>query len=87
MESSSVLSLSLEEEHNDDNDDNDKDDDNDNIELFLEIIKQSYEDNEKEDDESNILSTNVDSPSNNQMTDVWSCHCLSVVLHLRRDIL
>ena len=59
--------------------------DDDDIELFLEIIKQSIEDDEQED-ESNILSTNVYSPSNNRMIDVWSCHRSSVVLHLRRDI-
>ena len=87
MESSSVLSSSLEEEDNDDDNDNEEDDDDDDIELFLEIIEQSIEDNNEEDNESNILSTNVDSPSNNQMIDVWSCHHLSVILHLRRDIL
>ena len=87
MEFSSVLSSSLEEEDDDNDDEEEEDDDDDNIELFLEIIEQSIEDNDEEDDESNILSTNVDSPSNNRMIDVWSCHCLSVILHPRRDIL
>ena len=86
MESFSVLSSSLEEKDDDDDDDEEEEDD-DGIELFLEIIEQSIEDNDEEDNESNILSTKVDSPSNNWMIDVWSCHCSSVVLHLQRDIL
>ena len=87
MELSSVLSSSLEEEDDDNANDDEEDDDDNHIELFLEIIEQSIEDDNEEDDESNILSTNVDSPSNNWMIDVWSCHHLSVILHLRRDIL
>ena len=86
MESSPVLSSSLEEEDDYDDNDDEEDDDDDDIELFLEIIEQSIEGDDEEDDESNILSTNVDFPSNNWMIDVWSCHHSSVVLHLRRDI-
>ena len=79
MESFSVVSSSLEEK--DDDDDDEEDDDDNGIELFLEIIEQAIEDNDEEDSESNILSTNVDSPSNSWMIDVWSCRCSSVVLH------
>ena len=43
-------------------------------------------DEDKEDNESNILSTNVDSPSNSLVIELWSCNCSSVVLHLRSDI-
>ena len=82
MGSSSVLSSSLQEEEDDDDNDDEEDDDDDNIELFLEIIEQSIEEDDEEDDESNILSTNVDSPSNNWMIDVWSCHHSRVILHL-----
>ena len=81
MESSSELSSSLEEE-DDNDDDGEEEEDDDDIELFLEIIKESVEDNAEEGDESNILSTNVASPSNIWMIDVWSCQHSSVVLHL-----
>ena len=77
MESSSVLMSSLEDEDNDDDDD-----DNDDIELSLERIEHSTENEDEEDDESNILSTNVDSPSNSLVIELWSCHCSSIVLHL-----
>ena len=82
MESSSVLMSSIEDEDNDD----DENDDNDDIELLLERIEQSTQDEDEEDDESNILSTNVDSPSNSIVIELWSCHCSSIVLHLRSDI-
>ena len=85
MESSSVLLSSLEDE--DDEDDNEDDDDNNDIELSLERIEQLTEDEDEEDDESNILSTNVDSPSNSLVIELWSCCCSSVVLHLQSDIL
>ena len=78
MELSSVLLSSVEDE----DDDNDDDDDDDDIELSLERIEQSTEDEDEEDDESNILSTNVDSPSNSIVIELWSCHCSSIVLHL-----
>ena len=70
-------------EDDDEDDDDDDDDKDDEIELLLERIEQSTED----EDESNILSTNVDSPSNSIVIELWSCHCLSIVLHLQRDIL
>ena len=85
MESSSVLMSSLEDDNNNEDDDDDDDDEDDEIELLLERIEQSTED--EEDDESNILSTNVDSPSNSIVIELWSCHHSSIVLHLRRDIL
>ena len=79
---------SLEDEDNDEDDnDNDEDDEDDEIELLLERIQQSTKDEDEEDDESNILSTNVDSPSNSIVIELWSCHHLSIVLHLQRDIL
>ena len=83
MESSSVL-MSLIEDEDDDDDEND---DNDDIELLLGRIEQSTQDEDEEDDESNILSTNVDSPSNSIVIELRSCHCSSIVLHLRSDIL
>ena len=82
MDSSSVLLSSLEDE----DDDEDNDDDND-IELLIERIEQSTEDEDEEDDESNILSTNVDSPSNSLVIELWSSHHSSIVLYLRSDIL
>ena len=85
MELFSVLISSCEDEDNEDNEDEDEDD-NDNIELLLERIEYSFEDEDEEDGESNILSTNVDSPSNSLVIEWWSCHCSSVVLHLRSDI-
>ena len=86
MESSSVLMSSIEDE----DDDDDENDDNDDIELSLESlerIEQSTQDEDEEDDESNILSTNVDSPSNSIVIELWSCHCSSIVLNLRSCIL
>ena len=85
IESSSVLSSSLEEE--DEDEDDGEDDDDDDVELFLEIIEESISDDGEEDEECNIWSTNADSPSQSWLIDVWSCRCSSVVLHLRRDIL
>ena len=87
MESFSVLMSSCDDE-DDDNDDNDGDedkDDDDNIELLLERKEYSTEE-EDEDKESIILSTNVDSPSNSLVIELWSCHCSSIVLHLQSDI-
>ena len=83
MESFSVLMSSCEDE--DDNDD-DNEDDNDNIEVSLERREYSTEEEDEEDIESNILSTNVDSPSNSLVSELWSCHCSSIVLHLQSDI-
>ena len=83
MESFSVLMSSCEDEDDDDNDDEDDDDD---IELSLERKEYLTEDEDEEDDESNILSTNVDSPSNSLVIEFWSCHHSSIVLHLRSDI-
>ena len=85
MESFSVLMSSCEDEDNDNDDDEDKDDD-DNIELSLERREYLTEDEDEEDDESNILSTNVDSPSNSLVIELWSRHHSSIVLHLQRDI-
>ena len=51
-------------EDEEDNDDEDKDDVND-IELLLERSEYSTEEKDEEDEESNVLSTTVDSPSNN----------------------
>ena len=86
MESFSVLMASCEDEDNDDNDDDDEDeDDDDDIELLLERREYSTEEEDK-DEESNILPTNVDSPSNNLVIELCSCHCSSIVLHLRSDI-
>ena len=85
MESFSVPMSSFEDEDNDDGDDEDEDNDDD-IELLLERMEQSTEDEDEEDDESNILSTNVDSPSNSLVIELWSCHCSSIVLHLQSDI-
>ena len=84
MESFSVLMSSCEDEDDEDNDDEDKDD-NDDIELSPERREYSIEE-EDEDKESNILSTNVDSPSNSLVIELWSCCCSSVVLHLQSDI-
>ena len=82
MESLSVLMSSYEDEEDDD-DDNDEDEDNvDNIELSLERSKNSTKEKDEEDEESSILSTNMDSPSNNLVSELWSCCCSSVVLHL-----
>ena len=86
MESFSVLMSSLEDE-DDDEDDDDNDDDNDDIEILLERMEQLTEDEDEEDDESNILSTNVDSPSNSLVVEWCSCHCSSIVLHLQSGIL
>ena len=79
MELFSVLMSSCEDEDNDDDDDEDDDDD---IELWLERREYSTEDEDEEDDESNILSTNVDSPSDSLVIELWSCHHSSVILHL-----
>ena len=76
---------SCEDKDNDDDDDKDEDN-NDNIDASLERREYSTEDEGKEDDESNILSTNVDSPSNSLVIELWSCHCSSIVLALRSDI-
>ena len=73
MELSQVLMSSLEDEDDDDNND---------IELSLERIEQSTEDEDEEHDESNMLSTNMDSPSNSLVIELWGCHCSSIVLHL-----
>ena len=81
MESFSVLMSSCEDEDDDDDDDEDEDD-NDNIEVSLERREYSTEDEDEEDDKSNILSTNVESPPNSLVIELWSCHCSSVVLHL-----
>ena len=85
MESFSVLMSSFEDEGDDKDDDEDKDNDDD-IELSLERMEQSTEDEDEEDNESNILSTNVDSPSNSLVIELWSCHHSSIVLHLQSDI-
>ena len=85
IESSSVLSSSLEDE--DEDEDDGEDDDDDVIELFLEIFEESISDDEEEDEECNIQSTNADSPSKSWLIDVWSCRRSSDVLYLRRDIL
>ena len=77
MESVSVLMSSCEHE-----DDDDDEDDNDNIELSLERREYSTEQEDEEDEESNILSTNVDSTSNNLVSELWSCCHSSIVLHL-----
>ena len=82
MESSSVLMSSLEDEDNDEDEDDDDDNDDNDIELSLERIEQLTEDEDEEDNESNILSTNVDSPSNIIVIVLWSCHHSSIVLHL-----
>ena len=79
MESFSVLRSSCEDEDDDDDEDEDNDDD---IELSLERREYSTEDEDEEDDESNILSTNVDSPLNRFVIELWSCHHSSIVLHL-----
>ena len=71
MESFSVLMSSCEDEDDDDDDDEDKDDD-DNIEQSLERREYLIEEEDEEDEESNILSTNVDSPSNNLVIELWS---------------
>ena len=81
MESFSVLMSSFEDEDDDEDEDND-----DDIELSLERMEQLTEDEDGEDNESNILSTNVDSPSNSLVIELWSCHHSSIVLHLRSDI-
>ena len=79
MESFSVLMSSCEDEDEDDDDDDDEDDDDD-IELSLERREYSTEEEDEEDEESNILSTNVDSPSNSLVSELWSCCCSSIVL-------
>ena len=81
MESFSVLMSSREDEEDDDNDNEDEDDD-DGIELSLERREYSTEKEDEEDKESNILCTNVDSPSNNLVSELWSCHHSSIVLDL-----
>ena len=73
MELFSVLMSSCDEE-----DDDEEEDDDDDIELSLERMEYSAEDEDEEDGESNILSTNVDSPSNSLVIELWSCHCSSV---------
>ena len=40
------------------------------------------EDEDEDDDESNILLTNVDSPSNSLVIELWSCHHSIIVFHL-----
>ena len=80
MESFSVLMSSCEDEDNDDHDDEDEDDDD--IELSHERMEYLTEDEDEEDDESNIQSTNMDSPSNSLVIELWSCHHSSIVLHL-----
>ena len=75
------------EDEDDDNNDNEDEDDDDDIELLLERRGYLTEEEDEEDEESNILSTNVDSPSNALVSELWSCHCSSVELHLRSDIL
>ena len=70
------------EDEDDDEDDDEDEDDNDDKELSLERMKQSTEDEDEEDYESDILSTNVDSPSNSLVIELWSCHHSSIVLHL-----
>ena len=82
MELFSALMSSCEDEE----DDNDEDEDDD-IELSLERSESSTEEEDEEDEESNILSTNVDSPSNNLVSELWVCHHSSIVLHLQSDIL
>ena len=76
---------SCEDEDDDNNDDEDEDNDDD-IELSLERREYSTEEEDEEDKESNILSTNVDSPSNSLVIELWSCCRSSIVLHLRSDI-
>ena len=85
MESFSVLLFSCEGEDDDDDDDENKDDDDD-IELSLERREYLTEDEDEVDDESNIQSTNVDSPSNSLVIELWSCCHSSIVLHLQSDI-
>ena len=77
-ESFSVLMSSCEDEEDDDEDE----DDNDDIELLLERREYFTEEEDEEDEESNILSTNVDSPSNNLVSELRSSHHSSVVLHV-----
>ena len=79
MELFSVLMSSCEDEEDDNDEDEDNDDD---IELSLERREYLTEEEDEEDEESNILSTNVDSPSNNLVSELWSCHHSSIVLHL-----
>ena len=74
---------SCEDENNDDDEDEEDDDD---IELSLQRREYLTEEEDEEDKESNILSTNVDSPSSRLVIELCSCHCSSVVLHLRSDI-
>ena len=66
---------SWEDEKDDDNDEKDEDNDGD-IELLLERREYSTEEQNEEDEESNILYTNMDSPSNNLVSELWT------VLHL-----
>ena len=83
MESFSVLMSSFQDEDDDNNNDEDEDeDDDDDIELLLERMEKLTEDEDEEDDESNILSTNVDSPSNILVIELWSCCHSSIILHL-----
>ena len=84
MESLPVLMSSCEDE--DDNDDDEDEDDDDIIELSLKRTEYSTEDEDEEDDESNIVSTNVDSPSNSLVIELWSCWscgnlCFSLPMH------
>ena len=65
-----------------DDDDNDGEEDDDDIELPLDRMEYLTEDEDEEDNESNILSTNVDSPSNSVVIELWTCHHSSIVLHL-----
>ena len=75
-------------EDEDGNEDEDEDEDDvDDIELSLERSKYLTEEKDEEDEVSNILSTNVDSPSNNLVSELWSCCHSSIVLHLQSDIL
>ena len=78
MESLSVLMSSCEDEEDNDDDDEDNIDD---IELLLERSKYSTEEKVEEDEGSNILSTNVDSPCTNLLSEIWSCRHSSIVLH------
>ena len=83
MESFSVLISSCEDE--DDDDDEEDEDNNDDIELSLQRREYSTEE-EDEDEEYNILSTNVASPSNSLVIELWSCRHSSIVIYLQSDI-
>ena len=73
MESFSVVMSSWEDEEDDD-DDNEDEDDDDDIELLLERREYSTEEEDEEDLKPNILSTNVDTPPNNLVSELRSCH-------------